>query len=406
MGMRYRRLGKTDLMVSEIGFGGEWITPDLTPEQAKAIVRHAEVAGINIVDCWMSDPQVRSLLGDAIQEHRDAWIIQGHIGSTWEETPLDPATYQGPQDDTNKPDAARGQYVRTRDVAKVRAAFEDMLARFHTDHIDLGMIHFVDDPAEFDQIMAGGPYIDYVRELKASGAIRHIGLSTHNPAVARKAAESGEIEMIMFSVNPAFDLLPASPDIEELFKPYADDLEGMNPERAELYAVCEREDVGITVMKPYAGGRLLNADDSAFGVALTPVQCIHYALTRPAVAAVMAGYRSTQEMDDALAYETATDAEKDYATVLASAPQHAYYGQCTYCGHCAPCTVAIDIAMVNKYRDLAVMQPEVPPTVQAHYEALSVTAGACIACGACEARCPFGVPIVERMQQAAELFGE
>ena len=54
-------------------------------------------------------------------EAGDAWIIQGHIGSTWEETPLDPATYQGPQDDINKADAARGQYVRTRDVTKVRA---------------------------------------------------------------------------------------------------------------------------------------------------------------------------------------------------------------------------------------------------------------------------------------------
>ena len=404
MDMHYRRLGKTDLMVSEIGFGGEWITPDLTLDQAKTIVHHAEANGINILDCWMSDPVVRSLLGDAIQDHRDAWIIQGHIGSTWEETPIDPETYQGPRDDLEKADQ-RGQYVRTRDVEKVRAAFEDMLARFHTDHIELGMIHFVDDPAEFDQIMAGGPYIEYVRELKANGTIGHIGLSTHNPAVALKAAMSGEIEMVMFSVNPAFDLLPASSEIDDLFKPYADDLEGMNPERTELYAVCEREDVGITVMKPFAGGRLLSADDSAFGVALTPVQCIHYALTRPAVAAVMGGYRNVAEMDDALAYETATDAEKDYASVLAAAPKHAYYGQCTYCGHCAPCTVAIDIAMVNKYYDLAVMQTAVPPTVQAHYEALPVTAGACIACGACEPRCPFGVPIVERMEQATALFG-
>lgn len=61
----------------------------------------------------------------------------------------------------------------------------------------------------------------------------------------------------------------------------------------------------------------------------------------------MAGYRSVAEMDDALAYECADDAQKDYASVLAGAPRHAYYGQCTYCGHCAPCAAGIDIAMVT-----------------------------------------------------------
>lgn len=404
--MEYRRLGKTGLMVSEIGFGGEWVTPDMNLAQAKALTDHARDAGINVLDCWMSDPQVRSLLGDAIEADRDRWIIQGHIGSTWEETPIDPETYEGPKSDLEGAGASRGQYVRTRDVEKVRAAFEDMLARFHTDHIELGMIHFVDDPAEFDELMAGGPYIEYVRGLKKDGVIEHIGLSTHNPEVARKAALSGEVEMVMFSTNPAFDLLPASADVEVLFKPYDDALEGMDPARSELYATCEREDVGITVMKPYAGGRLLSAQDSAFGVALTPVQCIHYALTRPAVASVMAGYRSVAEMDDALAYECADDAQKDYASVLAGAPKHAYFGQCTYCGHCAPCAVGIDIATVNKYYDLAVMQSEVPPTVRAHYEALPVRAGACVGCGACETRCPFGVAIAQRMEKAAALLGE
>ncbi|MBQ3108575.1 MAG: 4Fe-4S dicluster domain-containing protein, partial [Clostridia bacterium] len=79
--------------------------------------------------------------------------------------------------------------------------------------------------------------------------------------------------------------------------------------------------------------------------------------------------------------------------------------QCTYCGHCKPCPMEIDIAMVNKLYDLASMQEEVPSSVKAHYEALGTTASACVGCGGCEERCPFGVPVVERMEKAAELFG-
>ena len=401
--MNYRRLGKTGLMVSEVGFGGEWLT-ERTPDEARGLLVYVASRGVNIVDCWMSDPEVRSKLGDAIEGNRDHWIIQGHIGSTWEETPLDPETYKGPRVDLEGEAVTRGQYVRTRDVEKVRAAFEDLLNRLHTDHIELGMIHYVDDPAELTDMLAGTPFMAYVRELKTAGIIGHIGISTHSPEVARLAAESGEIEMIMFSLNPAFDLLPAACDVEKLFEPIDDELKGMDPFRAELYALCEREDVGITVMKPFAGGRLLSEADSPFGVALTPVQCVHYCLTRPAVASVLGGYATKEQADESLAYETASADEKDYASVLAGAPKHAYFGQCTYCGHCAPCAAGIDIALVNKFYDLAVLQDEVPPSVKAHYEALPATADACVGCCACETRCPFGVPIATRMQQAAALF--
>ena len=379
--MRYRRLGRTGLQVSEIGFGAEWMGKP--QEEVDAFVRACEETGINLMDVWMADPAMRSKLGHAMAERgtRDQWIIQGHIGSTWQD----------------------GQYVRTRDMEKVRPAFEDLLARLETDHVELGMIHYVDDVDEFRGIMEG-PFIEYVRQLHAAGTIGHVGLSTHNPDVAALAASCGEVEMVMFSVNPAFDTLPASNDIEVLFGDYDNDYEGMNPARAELYALCEREDVGLTVMKGFAGGRLFDAARSPFGVALTPVQCIHYALTRPAVASILAGFSELSHIADAVRYETATDDEKDYASVLASAPRHAYFGQCTYCGHCAPCAVGIDIATVNKFYDLAVMQDEVPASVREHYRALYVRADACVACRACETRCPFGVSIAERMGQAATLF--
>ena len=381
--MRYRELGRTGLRVSEIGFGGEWM--DGAPEEARAVVDAAEAAGVTVLDCWMPDPTRRSNLGDALAGRRERWVIQGHLGSTW----------QGEQ------------YVRTRDLAQVRPAFEDLLERFHTDYMDLGMIHYVDKPAEFLELMDDSPFMGYVRELRAAGTIRHVGLSTHNPEVARLAVESPEIEAILFSVNPAFDMMPAADDLDAYFdeRGEAAATDGMTPERAELYALAEETGTGITVMKGYMGGRLFDASQSPFGVALTPVQCLHYALTRPAVASVMVGFSTPAHVAEAVAYESATDAEKDYASVLAGAPRHAYVGQCTYCGHCAPCPRGIDIASVNKFFDLATSYDEVPDSLREHYRALGPTAADCVACHACEGRCPFGVRVAERMAAAAELFG-
>lgn len=380
--MKYRVLGKTGLRVSEIGLGGEWLERHNTQE-VKEVIDACEQAGINILDCWMSEPNVRSNIGRALEGRRDKWYIQGHIGSTWQD----------------------GQYVRSRQLDQVKEAFEDLLARMRTDYIDLGMIHFVDEAAEFERVI-NGEFMAYVRSLKEAGWIRHIGLSTHNPDVAKLAAQQGEIEMILFSVNPAFDLHPATEDLDEYFSDnYDESLSGIAPEREALYKICEQQNVGITVMKGYAGGRLFDARTSPFGVALTPVQCLHYALTRPAVASVMVGVDTPAHVQAAVAYETATEQEKDYASVLAGAPHHAYpAGQCTYCGHCAPCPKGIDIAMVNKLYDLATMQQEVPATIRAHYEQLKAAAADCIGCKACETRCPFQVSVAERMEKAKRLF--
>ncbi|MBQ4618742.1 MAG: aldo/keto reductase [Clostridia bacterium] len=380
--MQYRPLGKTGLMVSEIGLGGEWLERH-TQEECAKVIHYAEEKGINILDCWMSNPTVRTNIGKAIYGRREKWIIQGHIGSTWQ----------------------NGQYVRSRNIDQAKAAFEDMLDRFETDYIDLGMIHYVDAADDWNEIV-NGPFLKYVYDLKAQGRIKHIGLSTHNPEIAKLAVESGIIEMMLFSVNPAFDMLPVNGDAEVYFgDDFSTAVNGISPERIELYKLCEQKGVGITVMKGYAGGRLFDEKRSPFGVKLSPVQCLHYCLTRPAVSSVMVGFNTTQHVDEAVSYETASAEARDYASALAHAPMHAYTGQCTYCGHCKPCPKDIDIAMVNKLYDLALMQDIIPDSILDHYRVMKSTAADCIGCKACESRCPFGVKIADRMKQAADLFG-
>ena len=379
--MNYRTLGKTGLKVSEIGFGGEWLERH-PEEESVELIKYAGKKGINIIDCWMADPKSRDIIGMAMEGNRGNWIVQGHIGSTYQ----------------------NGQYVRTRDMKYVVPAFEDILKRMKTDYIDLGMIHYVDAKEDWDKCMKTD-FIKFVHKLHDEGVIKHIGLSTHNPRIGKLAVETGFIDMIMFSINPAFDMRPATESIDALFGGYDKEYSGIDPERAEFYRLCEEKEVGITVMKGFFGGALLDEKRSPFGVAFTPKQCIHYALTRPGVSSVLCGYDTKGQVDEAVAYETAEDDEKDYASVIASAPMHSYMGQCTYCGHCKPCPMDIDIAMVNKFYDLATTQPTVPESVKAHYEALGITAASCVGCQSCESRCPFGVKIAERMAKAAELFG-
>lgn len=380
--MRYRNLGRTGLSVSEIGFGGEWLERH-DEEHSINLIKYAGEKGINIIDCWMPDPKSRDIIGKAIVDCRDDWYVQGHIGSTYQ----------------------NGQYVRTRDMQYVVPAFEDLLSRLQTDYIDLGMIHFIDSEDDWDKTF-NSDFIKYVHELHAKGTIRHIGMSTHNPVMAKRAVKAGFVEMLLFSINPAFDMRPATDDLMSMFDGYdKNDFSGIDKERQELYQLCEEENVGITVMKPFFGGRLFDPATSPFGVAFTASQLIHYSLTRPGVSSVMCGYDTREQIDAAVSYETATDEEKDFASVIANAPLHSYKGQCTYCGHCKPCPKNIDIAMVNKYYDLAVQQPDIPQSVAEHYKALGNTAADCIGCKGCETRCPFGVRVAERMVKTAELFG-
>ena len=381
--MEYRDLGDTGIKVSEIAFGAEFLV-ERPYKDTEDLIKACEANGINFVDCWMSEPDVRSHLGKAIKGNRENWVIQGHIGSTWQ----------------------NDQYVRTREMDKVVPAFEDFMERFQIDTLDFGMIHYVDQLDDYNEIM-NGPFIEYVRKLKEDGTIEHIGLSTHNPDIGLLAAQNPEIELLMFSINPAYDMFGSMGDIEEYRKEDAYDgqMFGLNPQRAELYETCANNGTALTVMKGFAGGNLLDSETSPFGVALTPVQCIHYCLEQKGVSSIFVGVKTVDELEESLKYCDATESEKEYAETLKNAPKHSFEGQCTYCGHCAPCASEIDIAMVNKLFDLAKNRDEVPASVKEHYNNLKYNATDCIACGDCEPRCPFNVHIVDVMLDAQDLFG-
>lgn len=381
--MEYRELGRTGIKVSVIALGCEGFVAN-EGALTEQLLNAAEQGGINCIDLYAPQPEMRSRLGKWLRGRRGKFVLQAHLCTVWQE----------------------GQYKRTREIGEVKASFEDLLTRLATDYIDIGMIHYVDSLEDWEAV-AGGPVMAYAREMQAQGKIRYIGLSSHNPAAAMQAVQSGLIDVLMFSVNPCYDLQPANEDCYALWdgKNYDRQLVNMDPEREALYETCSRLGVAITVMKAFGGGDLLDEELSPAGKALTVNQCLHYALTRPGVAAVMSGAHTVDELEKCLEYITAADVEKDYAAAFAALPKISWEGHCMYCGHCAPCPQGIDVAAVTKFLNLTKAQNSVPETVREHYAALRHHAGECVKCGACEKRCPFKVTVIQNMQEAAKVFG-
>ena len=381
--MNYRILGNTGLSVSEISIGCSGYEGKSKDDICDEL-HYAMSKGVNFIDLFASDPEMRSSLGVAIAGRRKDIIIQGHLCSAWK----------------------NNQYLRTRDLELTKASFEDLLERLDTDYVDIGMIHYVDTILDWEEIL-NGPLMEYFKELKQKRRIHHLGLSSHNPEVAIAAVSSGLIDVLMFAINPCYDMQPPNEDVEQLWAPekYAEALINQDSSRKELYELCESRGVAIDVMKAYGGGDLLSEELSPFGKAFTAVQCLHYALTRPSVVAVMTGYKGNKELDDALEYLGASTEEKDYSGVLATLDKHSFKGNCLYCGHCAPCPMGIDVAAVTKLLNICVARGSVPETERNHYLLLEHHACECVYCGLCEENCPFDVDIIENIEAAEKMFG-
>ena len=383
--MQYRELGSTGIQVAELGLGcGAFGELDSTGSRAFMDVALAN--GMNYIDIYDSDPMVRSNIGYALQGRRDQMIIQGHLGSYFKD----------------------GQHTRTRDLEETKAGFADLLERLGTDHIEVGMIHICDKPEDWTAV-EGSDFLAYLQQLKEEGKIGHIGMSSHNAEVALMAAKSGIVEVIMFSLNPAFDRIAAGNNMWDP-ESYNHMLAGIDPVRMELYDYCATHNIAITVMKAFGGGgHLLDAESSPLDVALTPSQCLSYALAKPCVAVALCGAQTIEELESDLHYLDATEEEKDYNAVLkGEQPTAVTVGdaECTYCNHCSPCPAGIDIPKVNQLLDEAKKYEKVPDELMAEYNALHHHASECIECGACETRCPFSVPVRDRMKEAVKVFGK
>lgn len=321
--------------------------------------------GINYADLATAGAKTFGYYGKAFAGCRRDMYYQVHFGANYE----------------------TGEYGWTTNLDKVKSQVEWMLGELKTDYVDYGFIHCLDSESDWQEYRENG-VLDYLLEMKKQGVVRHIGLSTHTPEVANLVLNSGLVEQMMFSINPGYDYRHGE---------YA---KGSTDERVKLYQRCEAEGIGITVMKPFSGGQLLEDKTSPFGKALTEYQCIQYALDKPGVLTVLPGIRNVEDVRRLLGFFESSPEERDYSVLGTFTPKEAL-GACVYCNHCQPCPAGLNVGLMNKYYDLAVAGDTMAAN---HYEKLTKHAVDCVKCGHCDSRCPFKVKQSERMQVIAEYF--
>ena len=360
--MNYRINRKTGDRISEIGIGSAYMFGAGIDEAVRALRRAVE-GGINYFDLAAGDGATFPIWGEALSEIRKSLYYQIHFGA----------------------DYTAGTYGWSLDLETIKRSVDKQLKELRTDYIDYGFIHCQDEVSDWETYLKNGVY-DYILSLKKAGVVRHVGLSSHTPAVIGRIMDDAEIDMLMFSVNPAYDYGQGE---------YAN---GTVDERTTVYRRCESEGVGISVMKPFSGGQLLDEKQSPFGQALTPYQCIRYCLDKPGVLTVLPGAKSVSEVESLIAYYDQPEEALDYSVIGTFAPPEAG-GKCVYCNHCKPCPMGIDVGLVNKYYDLARAGDAMAAE---HYRTLEKNASDCVGCGHCDSRCPFSVKQSERMAQIRE----
>ena len=297
--MEYRTL-RDGTKISVIGVGPGNYHNTVPLEEVRGIYEQALSAGVNFLDTIFPNEWAKGILRDLIKGRREDFVLQMHLCVGY-------------------PD---GEYERLYDLPRTKESFEAELKYYDTDYADIATIHFFDEQKDIDTMVNAG-IIDYAKDLRAKGVIHNLGVSSHTTEIARKLLDIAEPDVLFLGLNAGTDYETAE-----------DGGLVVSEERMDLYRECAKRGIAITVMKVYDNNRLLDARTSPFGKAMTPYQCMQYALDRPAVAACLVGAVKEKEMQETLGYFDASPEERDYS-FLGGLTKKDMEGTCTYCNTCS-----------------------------------------------------------------------
>ena len=272
-------------------------------------------------------------------------------------------------------ESIRDKFVlATKSMARTKEAMakdiDISLGNLKTDYIDLYQVHNP-NMAQLEQVLAQGGALEALLEAKEQGKIGHIGLTAHSVEVFEKALELPWVETIMFPYNI------------------------VETQGEALIKKCAEKKIGFVDMKPLAGGAI---EDAALAM--------RFLVSNPDVTVVIPGMADPKEVEVNLsAAENTAPLSADELEKVAQVRQTLGTQFCRRCNYCAPCTVGINIPSVFLFQGY-LDRYGLADWAKDRYGAMAVKASACVQCGACEPRCPYGLPIRQMLKEAAAKFGE
>jgi predicted aldo/keto reductase-like oxidoreductase len=247
--MPYRTLGRTGEKVSLVGLGGAHLGQQRDEQDSIRIVHAAIDGGINFLDnCWdYHDGESERRMGKALRD--------GHRNRVFLMTKIDGRTR-----------AAATQQI------------DESLRRLQTDHVDLMQAHECIRMSDAERIFNDG-MIEALLDAKKAGKLRYIGFTGHkSPAIHLAVLEAARKHGFRFdTVQMPLNVMDAHHDSFE----------------KQVLPVLVKEEIGVLGMKPLGGGELLKSN------AVTPVECLHYAMSLP-VSVVITGCDSQRVLRQAL----------------------------------------------------------------------------------------------------------
>jgi hypothetical protein len=363
-GMFTRRLGRTDLQVSEISLGGSPL-PD--PNLLRALVDR----GVNYIDTshnydnGNSERQIGRLLKDVGRD-------RVHVATKFHVAPRDTP-------------------------ASIMASVHGSLRRLDVETIDVLMIH----GAETAGVLVDERVLAAYEQLKKEGAYRFRGLSCHvnHDEVVRKAVDCGLYDMVQVGYN-VFDIQETSGEVET-----CPDYLGASGIRG-LLELAHSRGVGVIAMKTLkVGGRRQNLEKYKTGSASIFQAMLKWVLEDSRITSAVTEILNRQQMEEDLGAAGAKLAAAERTTLVRYVRENGkdYCHGCARCRHACPLGVATTailhaLAYEESYGKSA--------RARDAYAALGPreTASACRDCGACERSCPYGVAVRSRIREAARLL--
>lgn len=263
-------------------------------------------------------------------------------------------------------------FLATKSMARKKDAIkkdiEKSLSNLKTDYIDLYQFHNIPNLQELDKVMAPGGALEAFTEYMRMGAIKHIGITSHSIEVIEKALSYDVFETIQYPFN------------------------AIETQALEAFRKAHQKGLGIIAMKPFAGGAIANKKAA-----------LKFILQNQHVTCAIPGMCSIEQLQENVeAMEEMPLSTQEREVLLREAAE---LGEkfCRRCGYCKPCPNEIDIPTLfileSYYKRYNLMD-----WAEERYESLPVKAGACVKCGLCETRCPYGLPIRDMLESVKTVF--